>query len=69
MRVEDSEEKFGKRWNDWTRDEEREHVAALRKEDCRNPLNLRLLVEHIDVASEELQLWVIEVQSGQPRNY
>lgn len=51
MTVEEGEEIFGKRWNYWSRDEQREFVRALDPNDrhqAGNMLCLRLLAENPD---------------------
>jgi hypothetical protein len=53
MKVEDAEQVFGKRWNDWDRRETIEFVQVLEPCDLNIPFTLRLAVEfYFDLTAE-----------------
>ncbi len=58
MKIEDSEKKYGKRWDKWTEEEILDHVKQLDITEINIPLNLRFAVEHFEYLPTDARLYL-----------
>ena len=61
MTVEEGEKEFGKRWPEWTVEEKKRFVSKLEVSQIRNPLCLRLVSEHTQLASGEVKAEILRI--------
>lgn len=63
MTLEEAEEIFSKRWQFWSLKEQREFVAAVESpEHLTKPLEVNLVMQHLEYASEAVRAWVASLE-------
>ena len=58
MKIEEAEAIFGKRWNQWTEEENREFASVLQADELVYPIYLNFGMKYFDILPLETQLYL-----------